>query len=177
MTISHNKIWNGSGYRCLNCDRSWDQGEQEPAFCRENVDVATLTQTSLEIAPIAALARQEGGSHYKGLRIQPVEFIMRNGWDFCLGSALKYISRWRLKNGAEDLKKAFHFLELRDDGANLNRYGLPSPIISMREYVMLNGFTDIDDTRALFMLERIAYYNVEGQNLRDHLKTMIAQAI
>lgn len=54
---------------------------------------------------------QIGGSHYKNKGIQPIEYIMENGLDFCEGCVVKYISRWRSKNGLEDLLKARHYLE------------------------------------------------------------------
>lgn len=60
----------------------------------------------------SALARQEGGRHYKDLAIQPVEYIHRNSIGFCEGSAIKYLTRWRAKGGVEDLKKARHFIDL-----------------------------------------------------------------
>ena len=59
-----------------------------------------------------ALAVQVGGSHYKDMAIQPVEFIHRNGIGFCEGAAIKYLARWRAKGGIEDLKKARHFIDL-----------------------------------------------------------------
>ena len=59
-----------------------------------------------------ALAVQVGGSHYKDMAIQPVEFIHRNGIGFCEGSAIGYLARWRAKGGIEDLKKARHFIDL-----------------------------------------------------------------
>lgn len=58
------------------------------------------------------LARQEGGSHYKDCAIQPVEFIHANGLGFLEGCVIKRICRHRRKNGAEDLRKAIHELEL-----------------------------------------------------------------
>jgi hypothetical protein len=61
---------------------------------------------------MSALDVQTGGSHYKDLKIQPVEYIHANGLGFCEGSVIKYISRWRAKNGIEDLKKARHFIDL-----------------------------------------------------------------
>ena len=36
-----------------------------------------------------ALETQIGGSHYKKLKIQPVEYIMANDLGFCEGSAIK----------------------------------------------------------------------------------------
>ena len=61
---------------------------------------------------MGALDVQTGGSHYKDLKIQPVEYIHANGLGFCEGSVIKYITRWRAKNGIEDLKKARHFIDL-----------------------------------------------------------------
>lgn len=54
---------------------------------------------------------QIGGSHYKDKGIQPIEYIMANELDFCEGCVVKYISRWRQKNGLDDLLKAKHYIE------------------------------------------------------------------
>lgn len=59
-----------------------------------------------------ALKQQVGGSHYKDLPIQPVEYILKNNIPFIEGSVIKYVSRWRSKNGVEDLRKARHFLDI-----------------------------------------------------------------
>ena len=60
----------------------------------------------------SALDVQVGGGHYKEMKIQPVEYIHANKIQFLEGSVIKYVSRWRNKNGLEDLKKARHFLDL-----------------------------------------------------------------
>ena len=44
--------------------------------------------------------------HYIMNKIEPIDFIIANKLNFCEGNVIKYISRWRLKNGVEDLKKA-----------------------------------------------------------------------
>jgi hypothetical protein len=54
---------------------------------------------------------QIGGSHYKNKGIQPIEYIMANKLSFCEGNVIKYVSRWRDKNGLDDLLKAKHYLE------------------------------------------------------------------
>jgi hypothetical protein len=59
-----------------------------------------------------ALQIQEGGSHYKEMAIQPVQFIEVNGLSFLEGSVLKRLCRHRKKGGAEDIKKAIHELNL-----------------------------------------------------------------
>ena len=61
---------------------------------------------------MSALEQQEGGSHYKDLPIQPVEYCHRNGLGFCESSVIKYVTRWRSKNGLDDLRKARHFIDL-----------------------------------------------------------------
>lgn len=63
-------------------------------------------------SPSAAVNTQVGGSHYKDMAIQPVEYIHRNGIGFVEGAVIKYVSRWRKKNGVEDLKKARHMIDL-----------------------------------------------------------------
>ena len=62
-----------------------------------------------------ALAHQEGGGHYKGMAIQPVEFIHANGIGYFEGNVIKYVSRWRAKGGVEDLRKARHYIDLLID--------------------------------------------------------------
>ena len=60
-----------------------------------------------------ASEKQVGGSHYKADGIQH--------WDYCIEvnvpnleyAATKYISRWRKKNGIQDLQKALHYIEKR----------------------------------------------------------------
>lgn len=60
----------------------------------------------------SALATQEGGNHYKQLKIQPVEYIHANNIGYFEGCVIKYVTRWRNKNGLEDLRKARHFIDL-----------------------------------------------------------------
>ena len=62
-----------------------------------------------------ALNTQVGGSHYKDMVIQPVEFIEMNNLGFCVGNVIKYVCRYKSKNGIEDLQKAKHYLEILID--------------------------------------------------------------
>lgn len=59
-----------------------------------------------------AMDKQEGGNHYKNMAIQPVEFIHKNGLTFIAGNVIKYVCRYEMKNGIEDLKKARHYIDL-----------------------------------------------------------------
>ena len=58
------------------------------------------------------LEKQEGGSHYKDLKIQPIEYITANNLDFMQGNVVKYITRHKNKNGAEDIRKIKHYCDL-----------------------------------------------------------------
>ena len=55
---------------------------------------------------------QVGGDHYKDFKIMPIEYISKNNLDFLEGNIIKYISRHRNKNGAEDIRKVIHYAEL-----------------------------------------------------------------
>lgn len=54
---------------------------------------------------------QHGGTHYKDSAIQPWDFIASNKLGYFEGNVVKYVARWRKKNGLEDLKKAQHYLQ------------------------------------------------------------------
>ena len=60
---------------------------------------------------MSALDKQVDGDHYK-TAIQPIEYIHANDIGFCEGNVIKYVSRWRRKNGLADLEKAKHYIEL-----------------------------------------------------------------
>lgn len=55
--------------------------------------------------------RQEGGNHYKTLAIQPWDYIIQNNLGFLEGNVIKYVTRWKDKEGLQDLQKARHFLD------------------------------------------------------------------
>ena len=61
---------------------------------------------------MSALDAQVGGSHYKDMAIQPAKFLHANNIPYLEGCAIKYLCRWRNKNGVQDLEKAKHYIEL-----------------------------------------------------------------
>ena len=66
--------------------------------------MANVTENAFDV--------QIGGDHYKDYAIQPVEFIEANNLSFAQGCVIKYILRYKDKNGIEDLKKAKHYIDL-----------------------------------------------------------------
>lgn len=61
---------------------------------------------------ISALDTQVGGSHYKDMPIQPMEYSMANGLDACQHTIVKYVTRFRQKGGIQDLEKARHVIDM-----------------------------------------------------------------
>ena len=61
---------------------------------------------------MSALDTQVAGSHYKSMKIQPVEFITANNIGFLEGCIIKRICRWRNKDGIQDLEKIKHEVDL-----------------------------------------------------------------
>lgn len=59
-----------------------------------------------------SLDRQEGGTHYKSMDIEPLQFILANNLSFCEGNIVKLVCRHKLKGEAADLLKAIHYLEI-----------------------------------------------------------------
>ncbi len=78
----------GSQVLCKNCD-NWSH-------------VDKWVETSDSIEP----------KHYTDLDISPLEYITANEGEFewCIANVIKYVSRYKRKNGIEDLEKAAWYL-------------------------------------------------------------------
>ena len=59
-----------------------------------------------------AMETQVGGDHYSKLAIQPAEYITKNKLTYLQGNVIKYVTRYKDKNGLEDLQKARHYIDL-----------------------------------------------------------------
>ena len=59
---------------------------------------------------LSLASKQVGGSHYQ-LPIEPIDYIVKNKLGYREGCVIKYVTRHRAKGGAEDIKKAIHYLE------------------------------------------------------------------
>lgn len=60
---------------------------------------------------MAANDTQIGGTHYKARAYEAWDVILDWELGFLDGNAVKYLSRWRLKGGLQDLLKAQHYIE------------------------------------------------------------------
>lgn len=61
---------------------------------------------------VKATDTQIGGNHYTKLAIQPMRYSMENGLDALQHTVIKYVTRFRDKNGIEDLEKAKHCIDM-----------------------------------------------------------------
>ena len=66
----------------------------------------------------SALSQQIGGSHYKMMTFQPIILIGMLDLDFCQGNVVKYVSRYKLKDGVNDLAKAKHYCQMAEELEN-----------------------------------------------------------
>lgn len=96
------------------CQQTWFSSEHEPIITDMTEPTVTRTETgtTLDIQKHDAVNAPQ---HYVGKievidylrdKLTPAEFT-----GFCIGNVLKYTSRWRKKDGVQDLKKAKVYLE------------------------------------------------------------------
>ena len=78
--------------------------EQMPS-CSEEIPCSFVDEKS-------PLDTQIGGDHYTKLAIQPMRYSMENGLDALQHTIIKYVTRFRDKNGIEDLEKAKHCIDM-----------------------------------------------------------------
>ena len=72
--------------------------------------------------------------YYTKLRQPPRDLIihLQLGWD--LGNVVKYVSRYKGKNGTQDIKKALRYMELYSSGPHIKPVG-PGVMQFQREMV------------------------------------------
>ena len=120
----------GIGDSCNECVFDYTANEGEPGACPYNAEKGMLECTlGLEVQhftdvdpgnPLtvpssvtqSALNVQVGGEHYKNLAIQPVAYIHANNLSFLEGNVVKYITRHKTKNKAQDIRKVIHYAQL-----------------------------------------------------------------
>lgn len=74
------------------------------------------------IVTTSANMKQIGGDHYK-TPIEPWDYIVANNIGYLEGNVIKYVSRYKSKNGLQDLEKALHYLEKLIEVKTAEEYG------------------------------------------------------
>lgn len=90
----------------------------------------------------SALNIQVGGNHYKQFSYQPVKFAVDMDLNFIQGNVVKYVSRYKYKNGNEDLRKVLHYAQLGLELAPRNY--CPYHLINekVKEFTSANNLSD-----------------------------------
>ena len=137
LTLNGESVWlvqskpsDDNFHSCNECVFDYTANEGEPGACQYNAEKGMLECTlGLEVQhftdvdpgnPLtvpssvtqSALNVQVGGEHYKNLAIQPVEYIHANNLSFLEGNVVKYITRHKTKNKAQDIRKIIHYCTL-----------------------------------------------------------------
>lgn len=97
---------------------------------------------------------QHGGDHYKGAKFQHWDLISNNNIGYLEGCGSKYPTRWRKKNGVEDVQKAMHYCDKIVEKVYENGYK-PSgcaPQVDLFRFFGENNITDLDEQEAITLL-------------------------
>lgn len=118
----------GGPWPCPDCDLS-PKPVVEPEYILERqarmmareleaklaaTDCVEASEKATSYPTASANDRQVGGSHYAG-SYQHWDFVHDLNLDYWQACASKYVTRWRKKNGLEDLAKAPHYMEKRKE--------------------------------------------------------------
>lgn len=97
--------------------------------------------------------RQEYGDHYQA-EFQHWDLVERYNIGYLEGCATKYLTRWRKKNGLQDLKKAKHYTEkLAELKEEIHRG--PRGYVGSRtlfQFFAANGITNTMEQEAIALL-------------------------
>jgi len=102
------------------------------------------------------LNKEIGGTHYKNMKMQPIELIALANLNFLQGCIIKYISRYKNKNGKEDIEKAIHNAQLAID---LHIIGPDTSINEGYTYCKINKLSNLQSTIIISTMQN-DYYKV-----------------
>lgn len=85
---------------------------------------------------------QIGGSHYKDMPYQPVKLIDKLELDYFSGNVLKYLCRYRKKDGIKDLEKARHYCELAKELNVINFSPSTFDAEEVEDFVRINKMSE-----------------------------------
>lgn len=96
--------------RCQNCSKCWREAVKDIKF-KDDIEVVL----PLEKAPKELIDNVNHPNHYTQGKYEVIDYIedklsKEELQGYCVGNVLKYVSRFKHKNGLEDLKKAEWYL-------------------------------------------------------------------
>lgn len=122
------------------------------------------------------LDRQVGGEHYSKGGIQPIHFTETNNLTFSEGNVVKYITRYKHKNGLQDLEKVDHYLDFIEKYSETDRCYSE---VDIDEYCVSNEFNEYQ-TNVLcsmfnYLLVEDIYYIEKAKQYLNKLKEEYGQ--
>lgn len=122
--------------------------------------------------------RQVGGEHYRTKEggVQHWDYCVRANVPNLEYAASKYLTRWRKKNGLEDLRKPLHYIEKRIESLNLGAgvlRGANKVHLMFAEFVRDN---EIPPTE-VGIIDLVMHWKNKAHllNAREMLKRLIAE--
>ena len=123
---------------------------------------------------MSALDIQIGGSHYCNKGIQPIELIVALNLNFIEGNIVKYITRYKEKNGIQDLMKCIHYsqlaielkcirhnIDIHNNYALILQYIKTNDLCSVQTYVLNSCLQNDYEQVKLLCNEMVKNYNSE----------------
>lgn len=122
--------------------------------------------------------RQVGGEHYRTKEggVQHWDYCVRANVPNLEYAASKYLTRWRKKNGLEDLRKPLHYIEKRIESLNLGMgvlRGANKVHLMFAEFIRDN---EVSPTEAA-IIDLVMHWKNQSHllNARDMLKRLISE--
>lgn len=123
---------------------------------------------------MSALDIQIGGSHYRNKGIQPIELIVALNLNFIEGNIVKYITRYKEKNGVQDIIKCIHYsqlaielkcirhnIDIHNNYALVLQYVKTNDLCSVQTYVLNSCLQNDYERVKLICNEMVKNYNSE----------------
>lgn len=113
--------------------------------------------------------KQVGGQHYKSA-YQHWDFMLDVSMPYLPAQVIKYITRWKKKNGVQDLEKALHFLE---------KYILTMTEQTLSKYSKMNNYIEENQVESgeAFVIQHLMNFHIgmisELQQAADIIKGLI----
>lgn len=95
------------------CKQCWREAVKDIKF-KDDIEKELIKEINKQ--PIIISDRVNHPSHYTHGKIETIDKIedvlgLEGFQAYCVGNAIKYLDRYKLKNGFEDIKKAKRYLE------------------------------------------------------------------
>jgi hypothetical protein len=113
--------------------------------------------------------KQVGGLHYKS-EYQHWDFMLDVSMPYLPAQVIKYITRWKKKNGVQDLEKAAHFLD---------KYILTMTNQTLEKYAKMNKYIEENQVESgeAFVIQHLMNFHIgmisELQQAADIIKGLI----